>query len=259
MALEADSAASVEPPVILVPLAPRPWGPWATIGWTVLCLVVMVLIQNVVAFVFLVVLFAREGPGTRLTDMATNGNLIATATIVSTPAVLGLVSLLVGIRRYPVRDYLALRWARPRTVVLSVAGLLAFLFASDFTSYLIGRPVVSQFMVSAYRTSWLPLLALAVVVAAPLAEETIMRGFLFKGIAESPWGTTAAIVLSSLVWALIHVQYDAYSIGTIFVMGLYLGFVRQRTGSVPLTMVLHGVANAVATAEVVLFVERFQG
>jgi membrane protease YdiL (CAAX protease family) len=36
------------------------------------------------------------------------------------------------------------------------------------------------------------------------------------------------------------------------IMGLYLGAVRYRTASLWLTMLLHGLANAVATAEVAI-------
>ena len=68
-------------------------------------------------------------------------------------------------------------------------------------------------------------------------------------MATSRWGATSPVVVSALLWSVIHVQYDLYGIGTVFVTGLYLGAVRQRTGSVPLCMILHGIGNAVATVE----------
>ena len=54
-------------------------------------------------------------------------------------------------------------------------------------------------------------------------------------------------------WAAMHVQYDLYGIATIYLMGLYLGVVRYLSGSTSLTILLHGIANTIATAEAVYF------
>ena len=96
------------------PLAPRPWGPWASVGWTLLCLAVLVVAQIAVLIVFAVVRVAQS-PAIKPDDLnaigkdlATNGNLLSAATLASTPAVVGLVALLIRIRHYPLRKYLAL-------------------------------------------------------------------------------------------------------------------------------------------------------
>ena len=134
--------------------------------------------------------------------------------------------------------------------MLAVGGLAAVLVASDLTSYSLGRPIVPEFMVDCCQTAWLPLLLSALVILAPLAEETLFRGFLYKGIESSRAGPVTAILVSTIMFALIHIQYDWYGILTVAVMGLYLGFVRYRSSSLLLTMLLHAIANAVATAEV---------
>jgi membrane protease YdiL (CAAX protease family) len=90
------------------------------------------------------------------------------------------------------------------------------------------------------------------VVLAPIAEETLFRGFLFKGIAVSRAGPLVAVVISSIAWATLHIQYDWYGVVTIAVMGVFLGVVRQTTRSLYLTMVLHAIANSVATIEIVI-------
>src|SRR5690349_10019498 len=72
--------------------APRPWGPWATVGWTVLCIAAMFVIQIVVAIVYVVVAMAEKG---KLgPEIASEGNLVAGATIPSLLAMLGLVPAL---------------------------------------------------------------------------------------------------------------------------------------------------------------------
>jgi membrane protease YdiL (CAAX protease family) len=83
-------------------------------------------------------------------------------------------------------------------------------------------------------------------------EEVLFRGFLFEGVLHSRLGAGGAVGFTSLVWALTHVQYDAYDIATIFVSGLLLGYVRLKTGSLYATIFLHGLMNLVAMLEAVV-------
>ena len=232
-------------------MPPRPWGPWETIGWTLLCIVLMFGAQLAVLIMFVIFRIVTTA-SPRFDDLVTNGNMIALATLLSTSVLVGLIALLIRIRRYPLRDYLALYWPPARSVLVSMAGLAVLLIATDLSSYLLGRPLVPTFMVDIYRFSWLPALLLAVVVLAPIGEETLFRGFLYTGIAASRAGPVVAIIVSSLAFALLHVQYDWYGIVAVAATGLFLGVVRYRSGSLLLTMLLHAVGNLVATLEVVV-------
>jgi membrane protease YdiL (CAAX protease family) len=227
---------------------PRPWGPWATLGWSALCVVVMVVIQIVGLIIYVVAEYTRD-PHVKLESLVTNGNVLVVATLASTPVVVGLVALFVRIRRCRIAEYLALIWPPAGQLLLAVGGLAVVLIATDLTSYSLGRPIVPPVMVNIYRTAWLPGLLFALLVLAPLAEEVLFRGFLYKGLAASRAGAAVAIVVSAIGWALLHIQYDWYGIVCIVAAGLYLGFVRYKTGSVPVTMLLHAIGNAVATAE----------
>ena len=53
----------------------------------------------------------------KIDDIDTNGNLLALATLFSTSATVGLIALLIVVRRYPVRDYLPLYRPPPRSVL----------------------------------------------------------------------------------------------------------------------------------------------
>ncbi len=81
------------------------------------------------------------------------------------------------------------------------------------------------------------------VVATPIGEEILFRGFLFRGWLQSPRDVWPVIVVTSLLWALIHVQYDWYVIGQVFAFGLLLGWMRWATGSTILTILLHALIN----------------
>ena len=94
----------------------------------------------------------------------------------------------------------------------------------------------------------LPLMWLLMVVVAPVTEELFFRGFLHRGWAPSWLGVSGTIVVTAVLWALLHQQYNVLGILFIFVMGLIFGWLRQRSGSTLLPMALHTVNNLWATA-----------
>jgi hypothetical protein len=228
-----------------------PWGLWATLGLTAVVGVAFISAQAILLGVWVMVATLLSRP-VHTQDLETNGLLLALACCVSTPVGVGLTWLFTRMRRsMSVADYLGYRPAPRKEVVRWTLTLLLLILLSDSLTAWMGRPIVPESMVQAYRTAgFVPLLVLAIVVLAPLMEETLFRGFLFEGILHSRLGRVGAIVLTSLLWSLTHVQYDAYGIATIFVGGLFLGYVRLRTGSLYATMFLHGLMNLVATVEV---------
>ena len=82
--------------------------------------------------------------------------------------------------------------------------------------------------------------------------------FLFAGWSESKLGVGGAIVLTSFLWAAIHLQYDLYHIAMIFLFGIVLGVARHRTGSLIVPIVLHGAMNLIATIEAVIVLNSRQ-
>jgi uncharacterized protein len=86
-------------------------------------------------------------------------------------------------------------------------------------------------------------------VAAPMSEEFLARGFLYRGWSESSLRPVGAIILSSLAWTALHLQYDWFFFGEVFSIGLLFGYLRHRTGSTWVTIVLHGLNNLAATVQ----------
>ena len=164
------------------------------------------------------------------------------------------VLLVVGLTRrrrgLPVRDYLGLRLPTGRQAVAAFALFASFNLAYDQLTRALHRPLVPEFMLAAYRTAHgLPWLYLAVVVAAPVFEELLFRGFLLPGLAAA-LGAVGAALLSSAAFALLHLQYDLFDMSSVFVLGLLLAAVRLKTGSTLLTIALHAATNLVATLQV---------
>lgn len=91
----------------------------------------------------------------------------------------------------------------------------------------------------------LVLTVLAVVVAAPLAEEIVFRALLQR-LAARLWGGLPAAVLTAIVFALVHGE-PWYVLGLVGV-GLVLAVVWEATGSLLACWLAHAAHNAIALA-----------
>jgi membrane protease YdiL (CAAX protease family) len=226
-----------------------PWGFWPTLGFGVLILAVWSVAQ---ALVFAVL----NGPRLKAGDAIHQGWIMAWATIVGAPIAVGAAILLAHLRKgIGIAAYLGLAWPGARQAIRWSSILLGLIAASDLLTLALGRPVVPEPMIVMFRTAGsMPLLLLALFVAAPLAEEFLFRGFLLAGFLNSRLGPIGAIAVTATAWASIHVQYDLYGMVTIAASGLLLGLIRWRTGSLWLCALLHGLINVIATVEVMVVI-----
>ena len=88
------------------------------------------------------------------------------------------------------------------------------------------------------------LLFIAVTIIAPLGEELLFRGFL-QQVLEKHWkDVTRAILTTALFFALIHM--NPYWFAQIYILGVMLGFLSWKTGSVLPSLILHGLNNTMA-------------
>ena len=84
----------------------------------------------------------------------------------------------------------------------------------------------------------------AITLGAPVAEELIFRGFLFSVLANSRAGLSGATLITAALWSLMHVTEPWFAVGVIFIMGLVLGALLIRFGSLWVTMACHAIWNA---------------
>lgn len=86
---------------------------------------------------------------------------------------------------------------------------------------------------------------LSVGLLAPLSEEIVMRGAVLRSLLQSsrlsPWG---AIALSAVFFALIH--FNPAQMPHAFLIGLLIGWMYYRTGSILPGVAFHWVNNTVA-------------
>ena len=90
------------------------------------------------------------------------------------------------------------------------------------------------------------LIILTTVIVAPVVEEILFRGFLQKVLEESWEDITKAILVTSLFFALIHL--NPYWIVQIYLLGMLLGYLSWRTNSIIPGIILHGLNNGFAVA-----------
>lgn len=238
---------------------PPPWGLLGSIAWSAFGIGLWFAAQLAVVSAYLVWSDAAA-PGTvDMHKLANDGFLLAFVTTVAGPAWIGASVFAARLRKWRARDYLALVLPRRAEIAFAVACLAALLIAFDLFTLVVGRDVVPRFMIDAYNSARasnaLPLFFIAVVIVAPVAEEIAFRGFLFRGLSESWLGVVGTLVVTSVVWAAMHIQYDAFTVGQIFCIGLLLGWIRWATGSTLLTIALHVLANLTACIQAAIKVE----
>lgn len=123
--------------------------------------------------------------------------------------------------------------------LLGVFTLIAWLFGFDLASSGDVEKTVA-------RLSGDPLFLLIVaglVIGGPLAEEMTFRGQFFAALAQSRLGVTGASLITSALWAGVHVTEPLHVIALLFLMGLALSWLLVRFGSLWLPIVCHAAWN----------------
>ena len=139
-------------------------------------------------------------------------------------------------------------------LLLAVAiGFAAPLIGGWLTHWLAqGHPVTQNIEQLGENTplAWRIPLVLLVVSLGPLVEELLFRGVLLSALLQR-WGTAAAVLLSSLIFALAHLPglgWQAFALPDLLLLALALTWLRLRSGSIWPSVVAHGANNLLAVA-----------
>ena len=246
------------------PLAAQPqqaapqktWGYFATFGWA--------LLAHVVASILTIGALYLWDPATIPADLdfsalMKDAHYVSLTTVIANIIQVGVLILAVWIARWAAQDYLALHWPPRQEVGIALVSLVVLLPLLDGMAYGMGQPIIPSFVIDLYRSAQssgsMPLLWFAIVVAAPVAEEIIFRGFIFRGWVQPSQRPMLGILMVSVLFAIIHIQYNWFGILQVFLIGLLLTWTRWRSGSTLLTMVMHVIANFYAMMQVVIFID----
>ena len=183
-----------------------------------------------------------------------DGTVVSISIMIGCVLLVAISALVIRVRGGNLKQYLALRPFSLAVGMGMIGLLLIFMIGSQALTYVLDKsPLV--FVDPLYQSvSSVWLLIFAMVIVAPIYEELIFRGILWSAIAEqfiSPpdteyRGAIIASLVTSLIFAVIHLQYGIYEISTIVVLALLFCYARIKSGSLILPMLLHIINNGAA-------------
>jgi membrane protease YdiL (CAAX protease family) len=108
---------------------------------------------------------------------------------------------------------------------------------------------MSEFITSV-RGEALAIVALMLGLFAGFGEEFLCRGYIQTRLSRR-WGALVAVLVSSLLFGILH--FDVVHSTLAFFIGLYLGFLAERTGSIWPGIVCHALNNIISVYLTSLF------
>jgi CAAX protease family protein len=223
----------------------RAWGFWATLGWFGAAVATHFAVAILFSLGFAIWWIVSQ----RNLEVGIEPPTFQYFTVLFATLVPALVLTLAARRAGPsAQGYLGLTMPAKRHILIGLGLTAVFWCMSETFFHLFPAFDQTPELIREYRglignPSALTMYWLTTVVTAPLFEEIIFRGFLMRGWSESRIGAMGAVMLSSLVFAAIHVQYNLVNMAVVLGLGLLLGVMRWRSGSTMLTMVLHAAWN----------------
>ena len=85
---------------------------------------------------------------------------------------------------------------------------------------------------------------LHVLIFAPIVEEVIFRGYIYR-ILKSKLPIIFSMIISSTLFALIH--YNVLSYILLFVLSIFLTYIYERNGSIICPIIIHSLFNLMMT------------
>lgn len=156
----------------------------------------------------------------------------------------------------PARLRLLPGWESGRALGVMVVGMLALGQALDSLTSVLGLgeagtlPMLRQALGGAAGPE-LFLVVLSIGVVAPAAEEVFFRGYVQSELRRA-WPAWAAVIFTAAGFAILHLDPTGVHMVLALVLGLYLGFVVELTGSTLPAIVCHVVNNVVFTLQTAL-------
>ena len=237
------------------------WGFWGTLLWGIVIGGLLFLGQLIPLLIYMKVVgepltlenFFLFAPKVERDALLLSISVIGSVLIV-VPLVFGIAKLKKG---SVLRDYFDLRGYSWKTFWRWMGVLALLLVVEGVALDLMGVEQTPSFMMNIKfpTTSSMYLLAFSVMFMAPLIEEVVFRGFLLKGFSKTFMGAWGAIIVTSILWAIIHLQYEFAYVAVIFMIGLVFGYARIKTQSLFVPMTMHMVMNGVASLG--LFYEKY--
>jgi uncharacterized protein len=169
------------------------------------------------------------------------------------------VPILIYLRKgFSLREYLSLKWVSLSKYILWLGIVILFQFSAIIISHFMKmdsalEEMIVKMMKDLFQPSFsTPYIYFIIIVLAPIFEELLFRGFLYKGFRESKAGKWGAILTTSVIFGVIHI----FNAIPIFILGLFLGLAREKTGTVYVPMAMHATNNLIASGLIYYIVHK---
>lgn len=225
-------------------------GVLAALGKSLLYLLFFIMTQFLTGVVYTAAVAVRTALAHGEMDVAGAAQLAAERLLAGAPAVTLLANVLVvavlllwfRLRHKPLGKAAGLRRCSGWTAAFSAFAALGLFVAID-----LALALLPEEWLAAYNADMAPiastglLTALSIVVIGPLAEELVFRGIIQTRLlrAMPPW---TAVVLQAVLFGIVH--GTPIQIVYALLLGLVLGFLRSRTGSILPGFAAHAAFNA---------------
>ena len=250
-----DQVPTSEPPLTIVSTPPENFGipvqiiapppprfpAWS--AWDVLAVVVFTVVS---IFVFSIgaLFIARSLPEYRnasLADLATNAKVVIAAQAAAYPIALLFIFLIVRTRSDQ-RFGTAVRWRWPGGIAPAFigAGAVLAIVVESLARFL---PIPKSLPMDTYfhDAASAYMMAAFGITLAPLMEEVFFRGLLYP-LLKRGFGLILGVLLTAVAFAAIHGAQLGYAwapVLSIFVVGIVFTVVREKTGSVASSFLMH--------------------
>ncbi len=208
------------------------------------CLTIIVEVVVIYLVTFALGAMALMPALTAATDMSTNSVTVISSLAVDAVLIVVFLLLFKDLDPFGGKPGISVRHETP----FIVAGLVSFLLLGILTGTILAGLMPENYSeyssafglgtgnMGIIETLWL-------VVAAPVAEEIMCRGVVFKAV-RSGHGFWLAAIISSLLWAVIHMDL-IQGIST-FILGLLLALLMEKFGSLWVCIGAHMLNNVIA-------------
>lgn len=155
------------------------------------------------------------------------------------------------IRNFPIKETLALNSPKAKDVFFYVTIFLTWLLFTEFITFKYGLLETGQW--KGFTLGHMVLRGISICLIAPIVEELVFRGLLFT-IIKDRFGSIAAIILPAVFFALLHIKYNNGGSQNIFVIvtfvdAVFYAYIRNKTNSIFITILLHCIGNSLALIE----------
>jgi len=193
---------------------------------------------------------------THIEQLDTNPGLIFTSTFLTAVLTLPfLKSTLDAKNKSEVIGRLAIKKVALLPLIITVLLTAAYLLLERWFFSLM-EVALPDFMleVEAQTNSLLAkiMLFLAAVFIGPIFEEVVFRGVAFYRLKKTALGAIGAIIIPSIVFTLLHGQYDQVEIFiSLFVFSCLMGLIRHLSGNLWYCIIAHMICNLLALGEII--------